>query len=217
MNEVIAENIRRMRERRSWTQEHLAKAASVEVRTVQRVERGLGVSAETLLALSSVFDVDIDVLRADQTVAKQLGLGEGAAVTDIEKKLTEIVDRYGRVQMTVVKRSADLHSIFDAEVLQFQCRVVDEPLQNKIAELKQYFSEVLDLHLEPAQQPDAARDAFKLVKELEMAGVAVSVAVSRRVMSVLGTRRRPWRVLYIVVAPVAEPCPMVLYDKTQDP
>lgn len=38
MNEVTAENIRRYRERRSWTQEQLAEAAQVNLRTIQRAE-----------------------------------------------------------------------------------------------------------------------------------------------------------------------------------
>ncbi len=37
---VIAENIRRHREKCHWTQEELAIAADIDTRTVQRAERG---------------------------------------------------------------------------------------------------------------------------------------------------------------------------------
>jgi len=45
MNDVVATNIRQHRERNAWTQEHLADAAQLSVRTVQRAEEGRGMSA----------------------------------------------------------------------------------------------------------------------------------------------------------------------------
>jgi transcriptional regulator with XRE-family HTH domain len=49
MNEVVAANIRTHREKKAWTQEHLAGAADVTVRTVQRAESGQGMTVETLM------------------------------------------------------------------------------------------------------------------------------------------------------------------------
>ena len=52
MNEKSMGNrIRRLRERKAWTQEHMAAAADVSVRTVQRAEEGT-LSAETLSAIA---------------------------------------------------------------------------------------------------------------------------------------------------------------------
>jgi len=42
-----AAKIKRWREERSWSQDHLAEAAGVSLRTVQRVENGDGASRET--------------------------------------------------------------------------------------------------------------------------------------------------------------------------
>ena len=54
--------IREMRERRVWSQEQLAEIADLNVRTIQRVEAGHGASFETLKALASAFETDVDAL-----------------------------------------------------------------------------------------------------------------------------------------------------------
>jgi transcriptional regulator with XRE-family HTH domain len=55
------EQVRILREARGWTQQHLADAADLSLRTVQRVEAGeVSASKETLLALSGAFNVKLD-------------------------------------------------------------------------------------------------------------------------------------------------------------
>src|SRR6266567_1253541 len=56
--------IKEMREARAWTQEQLAEAADIETRNVQRVEKGLTKSPETLQAIAGAFNVDIESLRS---------------------------------------------------------------------------------------------------------------------------------------------------------
>lgn len=53
-----AQKIRQWREDRCWSQEHLADAAGVSLRTVQRLEKGDSVSRDTIRALAAAFDVD---------------------------------------------------------------------------------------------------------------------------------------------------------------
>ncbi len=54
----IAGNIRRLRERRGWTQEALAERAELESRYVQTLESGkANPSAAVLLAVASALDV----------------------------------------------------------------------------------------------------------------------------------------------------------------
>lgn len=55
---MIGDRVRAQRELRGWTQEHLAVASGVAVRTVQRIESRHAHSAETLLALAAAFGVD---------------------------------------------------------------------------------------------------------------------------------------------------------------
>lgn len=55
------EQVKILREARGWTQQHLAEASGLSLRTVQRVEGGqVAPSPETLLALSGVFNVRLD-------------------------------------------------------------------------------------------------------------------------------------------------------------
>ena len=56
---INGEAVRALRERKSWSQEHLASAAGLSVRTVQRVEVDNIASAETRLALAAALDVPV--------------------------------------------------------------------------------------------------------------------------------------------------------------
>lgn len=62
--------IKEVREARAWSQEQLAMAAGIDVRTVQRVERDLGKSPspETLHAIAGAFDADLATLRTSWLV-----------------------------------------------------------------------------------------------------------------------------------------------------
>lgn len=62
---IDGEAVRALRERKSWSQEHLAAAAGLSVRTVQRVEAENVASAETRLAIAAALDVPVaDLLPA---------------------------------------------------------------------------------------------------------------------------------------------------------
>lgn len=54
--------IKRLRVERRWSQEHLAKAAGLGLRTIQRLEAQGSASIETTQALAAVFNVDYDSL-----------------------------------------------------------------------------------------------------------------------------------------------------------
>jgi DNA-binding XRE family transcriptional regulator len=59
---INSEVIRSLREQKAWSQEHLAVAAGLSARTVQRVEaEGVG-SSETRLALAAALGVPISTL-----------------------------------------------------------------------------------------------------------------------------------------------------------
>ncbi|VAW02042.1 transcriptional regulator, XRE family [hydrothermal vent metagenome] len=63
--EVNRETIKRLRVARSWSQQHLADACDVSLRTIQRVEN-MGVAApETVMALSSTLEADQSALVVD--------------------------------------------------------------------------------------------------------------------------------------------------------
>jgi transcriptional regulator with XRE-family HTH domain len=50
--------VRKLRLQRGWSQEHLAALTGVNVRTIQRLERGAKMSLESRAALAAVFEVD---------------------------------------------------------------------------------------------------------------------------------------------------------------
>lgn len=57
--------LRKLREKRKWSQEQLAVMADLSVRTIQRIERGHKASFESLKSLASVLEVNISTLEQE--------------------------------------------------------------------------------------------------------------------------------------------------------
>ena len=66
---VDPDTIRKLREERAWSQEHLAALTGLSLRTVQRVESEANASAETRMALATAFEVDLQQLQPSRPVA----------------------------------------------------------------------------------------------------------------------------------------------------
>jgi transcriptional regulator with XRE-family HTH domain len=110
MSEVLASNLKRIREAMAWTQEHLAGAASVDVRTVQRAESGKEVSAETLRALAGALDISILTLQTPIRGEREL-----------QRLAADWNDRYSLVPLTVIDNPTTLRDFFgDSCALHFQ-------------------------------------------------------------------------------------------------
>ena len=62
-----ARRLKQLREAKSWSQEHLAEASGLSLRTVQRVETEGNASPETRLALAGALGVDVSDLDAEPT------------------------------------------------------------------------------------------------------------------------------------------------------
>ena len=58
--------VQKLRLQRGWSQEQLAELSGLSVRTIQRMERGLPASNETLKSLASVFEIEFSTLQATQ-------------------------------------------------------------------------------------------------------------------------------------------------------
>lgn len=63
-----AAKIKRWREERHWSQDHLADLAGIGTRTLQRIENGEGASYESVMALAAAFNVDVGALTVDPTL-----------------------------------------------------------------------------------------------------------------------------------------------------
>lgn len=61
-----AQLVRAERERRAWTQEHLASVSGITTRTIQRIEKDGKAGKESLMALSSVLEIDIEKLMEEE-------------------------------------------------------------------------------------------------------------------------------------------------------
>jgi transcriptional regulator with XRE-family HTH domain len=138
--------IRELRERRAWTQEHLAEVAGIEsVRTVQRVENNETQKAETLQAIAAAFDVGVQDLRTERAIPEYRMIG------------TWLVSSYRQFV-----------NVEEAHNWQMSCRSVLGPLENEEHRsvndiLKRVFSdrecisrldpELWDCYLEQVQEP----------------------------------------------------------------
>lgn len=59
----------KLRLKRGWSQQELAEITGTSLRTIQRIEAGATPSLETLKALAAVFEVSIEDLRGETTMA----------------------------------------------------------------------------------------------------------------------------------------------------
>lgn len=73
-----AAKIKRWREERHWSQEHLAELAGIGTRTVQRIENGEAATKETMMSLAAAFAVDVAALTYDPDVQAKNSEAEGA-------------------------------------------------------------------------------------------------------------------------------------------
>ena len=59
---IDTEKLKRWREERFWSQEHLAELSGIALRTVQRIEAGGTASRESITALAAAYNVDAAAL-----------------------------------------------------------------------------------------------------------------------------------------------------------
>jgi transcriptional regulator with XRE-family HTH domain len=64
---INAQAIKKFRTQRNWTQQVLAEACDVSLRTIQRVERYGNASQETVMALAAVFEISQDEILVPET------------------------------------------------------------------------------------------------------------------------------------------------------
>jgi transcriptional regulator with XRE-family HTH domain len=201
MNQTIASNIRRHRERRSWSQRHLADAANVNERTVQRAEDGTGLSAETLQAIAGAFDVSVDDLRRN---------------VDAEQ-VKAALERYQVVRLDVVEHASRFQRLLSsASGLHFECVGTDDAVHDVAAELHQRLRDCCDLwsDLSELQKRDEAKSLFEYVETLAGQGHVIAAGLDAMRLRSEGARE-PFDItaLYVVVSPRDKPTLFVMRDK----
>ena len=63
--------VRKLRLQRGWSQDQLAELTGLNVRTIQRIERGQKPSLESAKALASVFEVELFTFQLEDTAMNQ--------------------------------------------------------------------------------------------------------------------------------------------------
>ncbi len=67
---INPELIKSERRRRAWTQQHLARAAGLGIRTIQRIERTGTAAPESVKALAAVLDLSITTLQQEPALGE---------------------------------------------------------------------------------------------------------------------------------------------------
>jgi transcriptional regulator with XRE-family HTH domain len=218
MNDVVATNIRRCREHLAWTQEQLAEASRVNVRTVQRAENGLGMSAETLTALAGALNVSVEDLRLDsnQLLADLLGVAPEEVTPELfAAKVDEAKAKFMTVDLTVVEHSADLQPVFEATAVHFDCIPRGDEIQDAAAALQQYLVDLMDIAgaLDATNARDSLKEAFELVERLRKLRCVVNLALHRHQLAFKSGEPLAWRTLYAIVTEESKPKKIVMVEK----
>ncbi len=77
--------VRKLRLKRAWSQEQLAQLSGLNIRTIQRIERGQKAGLESLKSLAAVFEVELDELLMEDT------MNNSEKVTEEESRVIEHV------------------------------------------------------------------------------------------------------------------------------
>lgn len=220
MNQVIAWNIRQLREHRAWTQEDLAIAAVLTTRTIQRVEAGEGAQLETLRSIASALEVDVSMLRIDTlaVLAKHLGVSREQLTPElIAQRQQEAEAKYTKVRMTKVATSADLRSVSEATSYYFDCTLKDDAVQDVAAAFQQDLHDLMDIgrSLDAVNRREIEVSVFENVKKLDKLGAVVTVGLQRHYMKPANQEAMPWVSIYVIVSAKDDVKEVVLIEKNQ--
>jgi transcriptional regulator with XRE-family HTH domain len=199
----IAGNIKKLRASRHWSQEELALASGVDVRTVQRAEAGRPLAVESLKAIAAAFDTTIEVLQISEEM--------------IAATIEEFRNNYTIIEMHVSTGSADVGELLgSAEALLLQ-RIGDlsELQLDRFAEFQDTLHDYLDIwrDLPASGRRDGEKTLQDLIDALKAADVSVSFGIER--MGLAFKEGPPMRmsVLYVAAALGATPMLALVREK----
>lgn len=169
MEEQIAKNLRRFRDMLGWTQEHLAEAAGLSGRTVQRAERDGVLSADSMQALAAVFDMSVEDLR--RAWPKE---------SEVQTVLKEVARKYKVIQLQQLQRASDLQAVMGADAWQVD-RVagLSEEQEDEIALIEELLRDYGDLwsDLGPTERRDAAKTMLEHIDHLRADGLCIAAGL----------------------------------------
>lgn len=89
--EINAQLIKKLRAEKSWTQQHLADACGLSLRTIQRVERYGNASNETTISLSAVFEIDAKSIMVSEQEPQEIEVPMEKIHPKLEKLILVVV------------------------------------------------------------------------------------------------------------------------------
>jgi transcriptional regulator with XRE-family HTH domain len=192
-NAALAGLVRSEREKRNWTQEHLAEIAGVSTRTIQRIEISGAHSAETLRSVAAAFDVDCQDLL------------DRAKKTGTAKRASE--DPYLVVHLGRCRNGKDLfdrmgchghHTDYPADLNREQAEAVGALLD--------YFKDFGEIKndLPISDQIRAQQEMTTLINQIDEMGLAVFIGTYRQKVRVGNGSPFSWDIAVLTVIPSSD-------------
>lgn len=207
----LAENVRRLRTALVWTQAHLAEAARITERTVQRLESGGPVAAETLQAIAGAFDVDVRELtepRVNEWSPEEV------------QKLEGLKKRYSFVPLEVVERASQFEVSQGSHGMMWNTVPLETHEQeDAAARLHESMTDVMDIANEvgPVNRLEAFRGMLQDVEALRNLGLVVAIGTHETRLKAVKEGDAPTRFSFLVVllSKVSDPKTVAMLDKTK--
>jgi transcriptional regulator with XRE-family HTH domain len=203
MDQPIAQNVRRLREERQWTQAELSVAAGVDERTIQRAEAGQPLRVESLKSIAAAFNTTIERLSTSKS----------------EALVEEIRKEYRLIQLRPVTTAADLNRFWPTDAYQFHREgSLSTEQADEVAALEQEIKDCGDLWrgLEPLERRDLERGLDVQLAALFELGVSVSAGTAK-VRLTVGGRDDSLRIEVLYVAVRAGPTPLAALMEKKGP
>lgn len=87
--------VRKLRLKRAWSQEQLAQFSGLNIRTIQRIERGQKAGLESLKSLAAVFEIELEDLLEEKSMTNSEKYSEEE--NRVIEHVKEIKDFYSHV------------------------------------------------------------------------------------------------------------------------
>jgi transcriptional regulator with XRE-family HTH domain len=102
--------VKTLRLHKSWSQEQLAQLSGLNVRTIQRIEKGESVGFETLKSLAAVFEIDVNDLKSQNNDEHQLpNIQEEMTIPpDLEKQKSLAKEKVQSIKSFYITLAASL-------------------------------------------------------------------------------------------------------------
>lgn len=182
-------HIKELRASRAWSQEQLAKMAGLDVRTIQRIEKGEPASFETLKSIAAVFKVDVKEFLDNKKPEKKSDVPDGGFLIRVND---------GNELFAFIGRGHGFAFHNDT--------VESSEVNDLIADFLQELHDWGDIWEEigPGERVRTAHEYTNRIKELEEKGLWVFAGKSKRYYAV-GDKSTSLEIFVVYVLKVTNP------------